>query len=77
MATATKDFRAGRQVRRRAGVVFGAAPNTFPVSADNGDSCCRPVDFAARRSATVAQDDSDAERWVDDGGSFSGEGVTQ
>jgi hypothetical protein len=77
MATATKDFRASRQVPRHAGVVFGSAANTFPVFAGNGDSCCRPVDFAARRSAAIAQDDFDAERWVDEGGSFSSEGVTQ
>lgn len=33
----------------------------------------RPVDLAARRKAT--SDDSDAERWLDEGGSFSSEAV--
>jgi uncharacterized protein YegP (UPF0339 family) len=33
----------------------------------------RPVDLTARRNAT--SDDSDAERWLDEGGSFSSEAV--
>jgi uncharacterized protein YegP (UPF0339 family) len=37
----------------------------------------RPVDLVARREAAVARDDSDAERWLDEGGSFSSEAVTQ
>jgi uncharacterized protein YegP (UPF0339 family) len=37
----------------------------------------RPVDLVARRSATAVRDDSEAERWLDEGGSFSGETVTQ
>jgi len=37
----------------------------------------RPVDFMARRDAAVARDDSDAERWLDERGSFSGEAVTE
>ena len=35
----------------------------------------RPVDLSARRDA--ASDDSDAERWLDEGGSFSSEAVTK
>jgi hypothetical protein len=31
----------------------------------------------ARRSAAIARDDSDAERWLDEGGSINGEAVTQ
>jgi uncharacterized protein YegP (UPF0339 family) len=34
-----------------------------------------PVDLIARRDA--ARDDADAERWLDEGGSFSSEAVTQ
>jgi uncharacterized protein YegP (UPF0339 family) len=34
-----------------------------------------PVDLAARRAAP--HDDSDAERWLDEGGSFSSEAVAQ
>ena len=41
-----------------------------------------PVDLvarrsAARRSAGVARDEADAERWLDEGGNFSSERVTQ
>jgi hypothetical protein len=36
-----------------------------------------PVDLVARRSAAVAHDDSDAERWLDEGGSFNSEVVAQ
>jgi hypothetical protein len=35
----------------------------------------RPVDFEARRAA--AQEDLDAERWLDQGGSVSGEAVAE
>jgi len=35
-----------------------------------------PVDLAARRDAAT-EDDSDAERWLDEGGSFSSEAVRQ
>jgi uncharacterized protein YegP (UPF0339 family) len=35
-----------------------------------------PVELMARRSAAVARDDSDAERWLDEGGSISGGAVT-
>jgi uncharacterized protein YegP (UPF0339 family) len=34
-----------------------------------------PVDIVARRAAAMARDDSDAERWLDEGGSFSSEAV--
>ena len=36
----------------------------------------RPIDLAARCDA-ASVDDSDAERWLDEGGSFSSEAVTQ
>lgn len=35
-----------------------------------------PIDLAARRDA-ASKDDSDAERWLDEGGSFSSLAVTQ
>ena len=35
-----------------------------------------PTDLVARRSAAAARDDSD-ERWLDEGGSFSSQPVTQ
>lgn len=66
---ATRDdaAHAARVVRDGAGSArfeAGAAPD-------------RPVDLVARRSATAAREDSDAERWLDEGGSFSGDTVTQ
>jgi uncharacterized protein YegP (UPF0339 family) len=36
----------------------------------------RPVDLVARREATRAHDDSDAERWLDESESFDSEAVT-
>jgi uncharacterized protein YegP (UPF0339 family) len=36
-----------------------------------------PVDLAARRETAVVRDDLDAERWLDEGGSFSSEAVTR
>ena len=36
-----------------------------------------PTDLAARRSAAASRDDSDAERWLDEGGSSSSQPVTQ
>jgi uncharacterized protein YegP (UPF0339 family) len=36
-----------------------------------------PVDLMARREAAIARDDSDAERWLDEGGSFSSEAVAK
>jgi uncharacterized protein YegP (UPF0339 family) len=63
---ATRDD-AGRAVRDGAGSArfeAGAAPD-------------RRADLVARPSATAAREDSHAERWLDDGGSLSGETVTQ
>jgi uncharacterized protein YegP (UPF0339 family) len=42
-----------------------------------GAAADRPVDLMARRDAALARDDSDAERWLDEGGSFCSEAVTQ
>jgi uncharacterized protein YegP (UPF0339 family) len=57
--------RAGRRVRD------GAASAPFERRAGR----VRPVHLTARRQAPG--DDSDAERWLDEGGSFSSEAVTQ
>jgi uncharacterized protein YegP (UPF0339 family) len=51
----------------------GAASASFePVGGD-----APPVDLAARRATAVVRDDLDAERWLDEGGSFSSEAVTR
>jgi uncharacterized protein YegP (UPF0339 family) len=54
-------------------VCDGAASARFEA----GRALDRPVDLVDRRSAALARDDSDAERWLDEGGSFSTEAVTQ
>lgn len=36
-----------------------------------------PVDLAARRETRASRDDLDAERWLDEGGSFSSEAMTR
>jgi uncharacterized protein YegP (UPF0339 family) len=51
----------------------GAASASFEHLA--GDA--PPVDLAARRKTAVVRDDLDAERWLDEGGSFSSEAVTR
>jgi uncharacterized protein YegP (UPF0339 family) len=49
----------------------GAASALFERRGDGAP----PVDLTARRDA--ARDDSDAERWLDEGGSFSSEAVAK
>jgi uncharacterized protein YegP (UPF0339 family) len=49
----------------------GAASARFDALASEA----RPVDLIARRHAS--SDDSDAERWLDEGGSFSSEAVAR
>jgi uncharacterized protein YegP (UPF0339 family) len=51
----------------------GAASASFEHRA--GDT--PPVDLVARRDTRVARDGLDAERWLDEGGSFSSEAVTR
>jgi hypothetical protein len=46
-------------------------------SSQQPDAVGRPVDFVARRAAAVAAGDLDAERWLDEGGSFSSEAVAE
>ncbi len=58
---------AARIVRR------GAASASFEHPA--GDT--PPVDLAARRETRAVGGDQDAERWLDEGGSFSSEAVTR
>jgi len=37
----------------------------------------RPVDFVAHHGAAVAREDFDAQRWLDEGGSFPSEAVAE
>jgi uncharacterized protein YegP (UPF0339 family) len=51
----------------------GAASASFEHLA--GDA--PPVTLAARRQSRIVRDELDAERWLDEGGSFSSEAVTR
>jgi uncharacterized protein YegP (UPF0339 family) len=60
--------------KQAAGIVHqGASRASFEHVSDNP----RPVDRPARRTAAPARDRLDAERWLDEGGSFSSEAVTR
>jgi len=57
-----------------AGVVRDAAGSS---RFEHRPAADRPVDLLARREAIRAHDASDAERWLDEGGSFNSEAVRQ
>jgi hypothetical protein len=65
MVTATRKPRAAQHVRD------GAASGPLQP----GAASAPPVDLTARRSAT--RDAADAERWLDEGGSFSSEAMAK
>jgi hypothetical protein len=60
-----------RSIRARASAADGGASGTHQRIADRVD------DFFARREAILAQARLDAERWIDDGGSFSPKAVAE
>ena len=60
-----------RSITDRAGEADERAPGTHQRIAGRVD------DFFARREAILAQARLDAERWIDDGGSFSAEAVAE
>jgi ribosomal protein S27E len=60
-----------RHITSRENVAEGGPPGRHQQIADRVD------DFFARREAIVAQARLDAERWIDDGGSFSPEAVAE
>ena len=65
-------FRSYEDAERAAGIVHrGASRAAF----EQGSGNPRLVDLTARRAAT--SDAADAERWLDEGGSFSREGVAR
>ncbi len=66
-------FASYEEAKQAARVVHaGAASASFEHLA--GDT--PPVDLLARREKRMVRDDLDAERWLDEGGSFSSEAVT-
>jgi hypothetical protein len=58
-------------IKRRDGAIDDSQPGTHERIAGRVD------DFFARRKAILAQARLDAERWIDDGGSFSPEAVAK
>ena len=67
-------FRSYEQAKRAAGIVHrGASRAAFEPGSGNP----RLVDLPARRNAVSARDRLDAERWLDEGGSFSSEAGTR
>jgi uncharacterized protein YegP (UPF0339 family) len=63
-------FSSYEQAKQAARVVHrGASRAAFEHSSNNPS----PVDLRARRDAVTARDRLDAERWLDEGGSFSSE----
>ena len=60
-----------RSIQSRDGAADDTPPGTHQRIADRVD------DFFARREAILTQARLDAERWVDDGGSFSSEAVAE
>jgi hypothetical protein len=60
-----------RSINRRGGAADGDPPRTQQRTAG------RPDDLVARREAALAEARLDAERWLDDGGSFRPEAVAE
>lgn len=70
----SESFASYEDAKHAARVVHaGAASASFEHLA--GDT--PPVDLGARREKRMAREDLDAERWLDEGGSFSSEAVTR
>jgi hypothetical protein len=66
-------FASYEEATQAAGVVrTGAVSAPFDKQADDP----APLELAARRRRATGADDLDAERWLDEGGSFSSEAVT-
>jgi uncharacterized protein YegP (UPF0339 family) len=67
-------FASYEEAERAARIVRSGA-GSAPFEDRAGDSPV--VDLVARRDAATVRDDLDAERWLDEGGSFSSEAVTR
>jgi uncharacterized protein YegP (UPF0339 family) len=67
-------FGSYEEAKQAARIVRGGA-SSAPFEDRAGDT--PPVDLVARRDAAMARDNLDAERWLDEGGSFSSEAVTR
>jgi uncharacterized protein YegP (UPF0339 family) len=67
-------FASYEDAKRAARIVHGAAAS---ASFEHLAGDAPPVDLAARRETRAVRDDQDAERWLDEGDSFSSEAVTR
>ena len=65
-------FASYEEAKQAARIVHGGASSASFSSLVGGTL---PVDLAARRETGAARGDPDAERWLDEGGSFSSEAV--
>ena len=67
-------FASFEEAKQAAGIVRdGAGSAPFEHRADDRP----PLELATRRETATVRDDLDAERWLDEGGSFSSEAVTR
>jgi hypothetical protein len=62
------------EAKQSAGVVRSGA---IPAPSENRADDAAPLQLAARRQTATVTDDLDAERWLDEGGSFSSEAATR
>jgi uncharacterized protein YegP (UPF0339 family) len=67
-------FASYEKAKQAARIVHGGASS---ASFEDWAGDTPPVDLPARRDAATARDRVDAERWLDEGGSFSREAVTR
>ena len=67
-------FGSHEEAKRAARIVQDGA---FSASFEDRTDEAVPVDLPARRAAAAARDRVDAERWLDEGGSFNSEAVTR
>jgi uncharacterized protein YegP (UPF0339 family) len=67
-------FGSYEQAKHAAGIVHRGASR---ASFEHRSAAPPPVDLPARRDAITARDRLEAERWLDEGGSFSSEAVSR
>jgi len=70
----SSSFASYEEAKQAARIVHGGA-GSAPFDPVAGD--IPPAEVAAGRTTQTVRDDLDAERWLDEGGSFSSEAVTR
>jgi uncharacterized protein YegP (UPF0339 family) len=69
----SESFASYEEAKQAAGIV---QRGTSRASVEDRSGNSPPADLVARRDKRVLRDELDAERWLDEGGSFSSEAVT-